>query len=418
MLLVLGIGFLLNLVDGFNVVAMSVAAPSLTVDWGITDNQKGLILSAALFGMAIGAALLAPWSDVLGRRRMILLATATIGASMIVTGFIPHSVELLIAVRIVSGLGIGVIMASGAAIACEFVPDRYRNIAVTSVIMGYPFGAMIVGPTANAVMAHHGWEMLFVYGGVATLLLGCVLLFLLPESVEFLALKAVPSSANLAQLNAILARLRRTPLAEFPARAPSVAVKSVRVTSLFVEHRALDTAFLWTIYFLGFLTLYFFMAWIPSLFVNAGFTRSQGVFALTVHNLGAVVGIVAIGILTTRIRLAKPICISFLGSAICLAWLYGYKPASATTLNGAVFIIGVLLQGGFTAMYALAARMYPTIIRATGIGWAAGLGRTGAIVSPAVAGFLSAAGWNFYDPSLLFTFPLFIAAALVLRYKI
>jgi MFS family permease len=286
------------------------------------------------------------------------------------------------------------------------------------VIMGYPFGAMIVGPVASFVIARQGWEMLFVYGGAATLSLGAVVFFVLPESVEFLAQKASPSEQNLLRINAILKRLKRESILEFPTRLHDSQVKSANVVSLFENDHALDTLFLWGIYFLGFLTLYFLMSWIPSLFVDAGFTRDQGIFALTIHNLGAVVGIILIGLLTTKVQLAKPIGFFFFGAVIFLALLYLLKPHSTTVLNGAIFMIGVLLQGGFTAIYALAARMYPTAIRATGIGWGAGLGRTGAILSPTVAGFLSAAGWDIYDLSLLFAVPLIIAGIMVLRYKV
>ncbi len=418
MFLVIAIGFMLNLVDGFDVVAMSVAAPSITSEWGISDDQKGFILSAALFGMAIGAAIIAPYSDVIGRRKMILLATVVIGTSMIVTGFIPVSVSMMIAIRVVSGLGIGVIMASGAAIASEFAPEKYRNLAVTMVVMGYPFGAMVVGPVAGFIIPRQGWEMLFVYGGVATLVLGAIFFFVLPESVEFLASRKSPTERDLLQLNAVLKKLRREPFPEFPRQQHDSHLKSANVASLFENNLALDTAFLWGIYFLGFMTLYFLIAWMPSLFVSAGFTRAEGIFALTIHNFGAVVGIIIIGLLTTKVKLAKPIGFFFLGSAVFLGMLYVLKPQSTFVLNGAVFMIGILLQGGFTAMYALAARIYPASIRATGIGWGAGLGRTGAILSPTVAGFLSAAGWDIYDLSLLFALPLVVAGVLVMRYKV
>ncbi|MEM8920067.1 MAG: MFS transporter, partial [Pseudomonadota bacterium] len=115
MMQVVGVGFLLNFVDGFDVVAMSVAGPSISASWGITDADKGWILSAALVGMAIGAAVLAPLADVFGRRKLILAATALIGVSMIVTGLIPQSITLMILIRVISGLGIGIIFANGAA---------------------------------------------------------------------------------------------------------------------------------------------------------------------------------------------------------------------------------------------------------------------------------------------------------------
>jgi cyanate permease len=260
--------------------------------------------------------------------------------------------------------------------------------------------------------------MLFVCGGVATLILGIGFLFLLPESVEFLAHRNAVTGRELSKVNAILRKLKRDPLTELPAASDQQRAKRASLTNLFRDGHAIDTVFLWFIYFLGFLTLYFLLSWIPSLFVAAGFSRSAGTFALTIHNLGAVVGIILIGLLTTRIRLAKPIGVFFLGSAMCLACLFVFRPTDLLVLNSLIFLIGILLQGGFTAMYALAARVYPTAIRATGIGWGAGLGRVGAVVSPILAGVLSTAGWDLYSLSLLFTLPVLLASLLVVRFKV
>jgi len=417
MLVVIGIGFLLNMVDGFDVVAMSVAGPSLSTDWGVTDAEKGWILSAALIGMAVGAAILAPYSDVFGRRIMILAATALIGISMVATGFIPQSVSMLIVLRAISGLGIGVIFASGATIAAEFAPERYRNLAVTTVVMGYPFGAMLVGPVAQLVIPAQGWEMLFVYGGAATLVLGILFYFVLPESVEFLASKQTGTAADLAKVNAVLQKIKRRPLDTLVSEA-NAEMSSGRVTSLFRDQHAKNTLAVWGVYFLGFLTLYFLLSWIPSLFVDAGFSRREGIAALTQFNLGGVLGILTIGLLTTKFKLAKPIALFFAASAACLLALYAARIQTLVVLNMAILAIGFLLQGAFTAMYALAARIYPTEIRATGIGWAAGLGRTGAIVSPVVAGYLAGAGWDLYALSLLFAVPLFVAGIFVLRFRV
>ena len=417
MIVVIGIGFLLNMVDGFDVVAMSVAGPSITMDWGITDVEKGWVLSSALIGMAIGAAVLAPYSDIFGRRIMILSATALIGVSMVATGFIPQSVSVLIVLRAISGLGIGVIFASGATIAAEIAPERYRNLAVTTVVMGYPFGAMIVGPVAQMVIPMQGWEMLFVYGGAATLILGVLFYFILPESVEFLASRQTGTAEDLARVNSVLRRIKRRPLDALIPDAND-EMSSGRVTSLFRESYAANTLTVWAVYFLGFLTLYFLLSWIPSLFVDAGFSRREGIAALTQFNLGGVLGILTIGLLTTRFKLSKPIAVFFLGSVACLLFLYAARIETLIILNAAILVVGFLLQGAFTAMYALAARIYPTEIRATGIGWAAGLGRIGAIVSPIVAGYLAGAGWDLYMLSLLFAVPLIVAGVFVLRFRV
>lgn len=419
MLVIVFLGFMLNLVDGVDVVAMSVAAPSLINDWGVSRTELGPIFSFALIGMAIGAALIAPLADRFGRRILVLISTIVIGVSMVTVILIPEgnwALLSLIVLRFISGLGIGVIFASGAAIASEFVPEKYRNLAVTIAIMGYPFGAMIVGPVANLVVPSQGWEMLFVYGGLATLAMGIVVFFVLPESPEFLAEKK-DSGRALTQLNKVLLLLRRSPFVEMPKPESTVRIKPANLSSLLIHEYRMSTLALWTIYFMGLFTIYFLLSWIPTLFVDSGFSRAQGINALTLLNLGAIIGILVIGFLTTNIKLSKPIAFYFLAAAVLLVALYLWRPTGLGALNVFIFLIGLSLQGAFTATYALAARVYPAKIRTTGIGWAAGLGRVGAIVSPVVVGLLAAYGWSMFSLFLLSAFPLLIAGILVLRFK-
>lgn len=419
MLVIVFIGFMLNLVDGFDVVAMSAAAPSLLIDWEISRTELGPIFSSALIGMAIGAAFIAPLADRYGRRILVILATIVIGVSMIAVILIPKGhfgLPLLIVLRFISGLGIGVIFASGAAIASEFVPEKYRNLAVTIAIMGYPFGAMIVGPVANYVIPLYGWEMLFVQGGIATLVMGFVIFFVLPESPEFLASRDT-SSKGLKDLNKVFSILKRSPLVEMPKPSMTDKLEAASVLSLLNSEFRLNTLCLWTIYFMGLFTIYFLLSWIPTLFVDSGFSRAAGINALTLINLGAIIGILAIGFITTNVKLAKPISLYFLVAAVLLVALYLWRPSGLSALNVFIFVIGLSLQGAFTAMYALAARVYPAEIRSTGIGWAAGLGRVGAIVSPIVIGLLAASGWGMFSLFLLSAFPLLIAGVLVLRFK-
>jgi len=420
MILVVFLAFLLNLVDGFDVVAMSATAPSLIKEWGVTRLQLGPIFSSALVGMAIGAAVLAPLADRIGRRVLVLFATMIIGLSMIAVAYIPqgkNAIATLVIVRFISGLGIGIIFANAATISSEFMVAKYRNLAVTLTLMGYPFGAMIVGPAANAIIPVQGWETLFIYGGVATLLMSVLIYLVLPESPEFLINKNKQSGVGLARLNELMQRLGRDEFSELPELPDTTGQKAGTVASILVPRFRLDTISLWIIYFMGFMTVYFLLSWIPTLFVDSGFSRAQGIHALTQFNLGGCVGIVMIGLAATSIKLAKPISLFFVGAALCLAAVFVWKPDSLFFLNSMIFAIGLLLQGAFSAMYALAAQVYPVSVRATGIGWGAGLGRVGAILSPIIAAFLATNGWSMYLLFLLFAVPLIIAAVLVVRFK-
>lgn len=286
---------------------------------------------------------------------------------------------------------------------------------VTIIVMGYAAGATIVGPIANAIIESSGWEMVFVYGGLFTLLMTVVLYFYLPESIEFIATQQGNENDKLYKINSILSSMGCTAMRELPAH--QVEKQRISVTNLFKADLGKQTVGVWVIYFMGFMSLYFLMSWIPTLFVNSGYERAEGIAALTLYNLGAVAGIVLIGLIATKIKLAKPIAIYFIGSALFLAVVAYWQPTSVFWLNTLIFIIGFLLQGAFTAMYAMAARVYPTSVRATGIGWAAGLGRIGAILSPIVAGYLVAAQWGMYDLFMLFALPLLIAGVIVYWFK-
>lgn len=416
---VVAIGFLLNVVDGFDVVAMAASASAVAAQWGLSDENKGWVLSAVLVGMAIGAAGLAPLSDRVGRRRVIIAAMGVTGVSMIATGLIPQSLTLLVLVRIASGLGIGVILASSAAISGEFMPQRLRGLAVSIVIMGYPCGALLVGPVAGMVIPSQGWEMVFIYGGVATLALGVVVFLFLPESVEYLTSRPSP---DLQRINGILQRLGRARLDLLADGGRQEAATDVGrdrpgVAHLFGDGLRADTLALWVMYFLGFLAIYFLLSWIPLLIEGAGYARAEGLVALTQFNFGAIVGTVIIALVSTRVGLAVPIGLYYAGAALALGVIFVVRPEDIRVLYALIFAAGFLLQGAFTAMYALAAQTYPTAVRATGVGWAAGLGRVGAIVSPIVTGYLVAAGWDMYQLFLLFAVPLVIAAVLVMRFR-
>ena len=249
--IVFAIAFMLNVVDGFDVVAMSVAMPSLTADWGISATEKGYILSAALIGMTLGAMFLAPFADKIGRRNILLIATIMIGVSMVVTGFIPQSVEWMIAIRAVSGLGIGIIFANSATIGAEFAPEKARNLVVTIIVMGYAAGATIVGPIANAIIESSGWEMVFVYGGLFTLLMTVVLYFYLPESIEFIATQQGNENDKLYKINGILSSMGCTAMRELPAH--QVEKQRISVTNLFKADLGKQTVGVWVIYFMGFM---------------------------------------------------------------------------------------------------------------------------------------------------------------------
>ena len=413
MWLVVLLGFLLNLADGIDVVAMSVTAPSVAAEWGLERGALGPLFSAALFGMAIGAAGLAPLSDKMGRRTLLVAAMFLVGLSMLAVSWITSSasVTLFAMLRFISGLGIGVIFGCAPALASEFMPSRYRSLAVSMVVMGYPVGAVLAGPIANALIPGFGWTAVFTAGGILTLLIGAVTWTLLPESPEFLAGRAGHRPERHNEVNRLLARLERDAVTDL---SPDVIrPSSTPVAQILTAERRLRTLVLWAIYFMGFLTMYFMLSWIPTLFVDAGYTRSQGIEALTGFNLGAIPGILVLAVLTTRLPLVPLLSLFFLSAGGVLVYVGLTEPSALKSLMTLMFVGGVFLHGGFTCLYALATQAYPSDVRAAGVGWAAGLGRTGAIASPLLAAALISAGWDMYSLFLSFALPLVIGGLLL-----
>lgn len=413
MWLVVSLGFLLNLADGIDVVAMSVTAPSVAGAWGLDRAALGPLFSSALFGMAIGAAGLAPLSDQLGRRRLLVAAMFVVGLSMLAVNWITSaaSVTVFAILRFISGLGIGVIFGSAPALASEFMPSRYRSLAVSLVVMGYPVGAVLAGPIANALIPDYGWTAVFTAGGILTLLIGIATWALLPESPEFLASRAGNRPEREGAVNALLARLGREAVSGVPANVDRSS--ATPVAKILTVERRLKTLALWIIYFMGFLTMYFMLSWIPTLFVDSGYTRAQGIEALTGFNLGAVPGILVLAFLTTRLPLVPLLSLFFFSAGAVLVYVGLAEPSGLNSLMSLMFIAGVFLHGGFTCLYALATRVYPSDIRAAGVGWAAGLGRTGAIVSPLLAAFLISAGWGMYSLFFVFALPPLLSGLLL-----
>ena len=413
MWLVVFLGFLLNLADGIDVVAMSVTAPSVANAWGLERAVLGPLFSAALIGMAIGAAGLAPLSDRLGRRLLLVAAMSLVGLSMLAVGWIENtaSVALFAILRFISGLGIGVIFGSAPALASEFMPSRYRSLAVSLVVMGYPVGAVLAGPIANALIPDHGWTSVFSAGGALTIGIALVTWALLPESPEFLASRAGNRPNREAMVNSLLARLDRDPVSalEINVERPD----ATPVAQILTAERRLSTLALWAVYFMGFLSMYFMLSWIPTLFVDSGYTRAHGIEALTGFNLGAVPGILVLAFLTTRLPLVPLLSLFFVSAGTVLAYVGLAEPSGLDSLMTLMFVGGVFLHGGFTCLYALATKIYPSDVRAAGVGWAAGLGRTGAIASPLLAASLISAGWGMYSLFLVFALPL-LAGGLLL----
>lgn len=405
-----------NMVDGFDIIAMAVVAGEVSREMMLPADKVGWIFSFALAGMVAGAMLLAPISDIVGRRKVIVVSIIVVGVSILLTANATTLTEFIV-LRFISGLGAGVMLASQATLAAEYSPEKYRSLSVTFVTSGYALGAMLTSVAAGLILPDYGWRGMFWFGGAATLVMGIVAWLLIPESLKYL-LERRPSDA-LPRINKILIKLNREPLLQMPDVEPRQQKKSlgmVQVMSqlLAKEHRKV-TLTLWTTFFLAFSALYFLLSWIPILIEDSGFSAADARDAFFLFNLGGVIGVWILGILSTRWKLTN-IVFTLMFSASIFMVIFAAIPGDIDFLLTLIFIIGLLQQGGFTGLYAAAAKAYPTSMRSTGIGWSIGLGRLGAVAGPAIAGYLIASGFDMAANFYIFAVPL--AASAIIAYRL
>ncbi len=407
-LLVVGLCMFFNMLDGFDITAMAVVATTVADELSLTPDRLGWIFSFALAGMMAGAMFLAPLSDLIGRRRTIIVSITLVGVSVLLTARADTLLEFIV-LRFVSGVGAGAMLASQATLAAEYSPEKYRALSVALVTSGYPLGAMFTSVVAGFVMPEHGWRGMFIAGGGATLAMAVIAWLLIPESLKFL-LERRPVGA-LDRVNGILTRLKKPTIARLPevlggaprGRANVLAT----ITKLLVPGLRSTTLTLWTAFFLCFATLYFLMSWIPKLMVDSGYDESVGRYAFFLFNLGGVIGIYLMGLLSTRCKLTTIVFAMLVASAAGMG-LFAVVPQQQNLLLVLILLVGILQQGGFTGLYAVAAKAYPTEVRTTGVGWSIGLGRSGAVAGPAIAGYLIAAGFDMSANFLVFAVPMAI----------
>ena len=409
-----------NMLDGFDITAMAVVANPVATELGLEPDRLGLIFSFALAGMMMGAMLLAPLSDIIGRRKMIITSVLMVGFSVLATVYATTLTEFVI-LRFISGLGAGAMLASQATLAAEYAPEKYRSLAVTVVTAGYPLGATMTSVIASLIIPEHGWRGMFIFGGTVTVAMAFVAFLLMPESLKFLFEKR-PTNA-IERINKILGTLKRPPLAELPApnhsrtdTKQSSGILNSIMTLLTQEHRR-STVVLWVSFFMCFSALYFLMSWIPKMMQDAGYSIEVARQAFLLFNLGGVVGIVSLGWLASFWRLTNLVCFFLIAASIAMT-AFASIDASQTLMLALIFIIGICQQGGFTGLYAAAAKIYPTKIRSTGIGWAIGLGRFGAVVGPALAGVLLAQGVSMGGNFYVFAVPMLLGGIMAYRLRI
>ena len=402
----------LNALDGFDVLSIAFASPGIAAEWHPSKTALGWLQSMELAGMALGSILLGGVADKIGRRSTILgcLVVMTVGMFLASTagGFVP-----LCAFRIMTGLGIGGTLAAINAVAAEFSNARGRNLAVSIMSIGYPLGAVVGGIIVTQLLKGHDWRSVFYFGCAITALFIPLVLWLVPESVLWLARKQ-PDGA-LERINRTLRRMGHAVIDALPALPPDIRRRSS--ADIFAPALIATTLIVTAAYFFHVMSFYYVAKWTPKIVVDMGFTQSQGSATLTWGNVGGMLGGLVLGLLTLRFEVKRlTITVMVLG-AIAVA-IFG---RSAHHLQQLAFFTALALfftNAGIVGMYAIFAHVFPTHVRSSGTGFAIGVGRGGSVIGPPLAGWLFDHHYSLATVSAVLALGTLIAAGILAMLRI
>ena len=375
--------------DGFDTTAIGYVAPALAKEWNIGKAALGPVFSAGLFGLMIGALLFGPLADRLGRKKIIILSTLAFGVGALITAFV-NDVNTLLIIRFLTGLGLGGAMPNTVSLTSEFSPKRRRATMVMVMFVGFSIGAALGGLLAAALIPQFGWRSVFVVGGALPLILVPILVLRLPESVRYLALSG-HADDRVAQLLGLVSRgAVFSPASRFVVNEPVLG--GIPVQHLFRDGRTLATLLLWIVFFMSLLDIYFLSNWLPVVMNDLGASFSAAAVIGSMFQVGGVLGTFVLGSIIDRFSFRALALVYFV--AVFAVGAIGQLGHSAALVTIAIFVAGFCIVGGQIAANALAAGFYPTSVRATGVGWALGIGRVGSIIGPLVGGVLLSMKWS------------------------
>lgn len=402
----------LNAMDGFDVLSISFASPGIAKDWGIDKATLGWVLSMELIGMGLGSVVLGGVADMIGRRPTILACLFAMSLGMFGAS-LADGVPTLLAWRLLTGLGIGGMLASINAAAAELSNERWRSLAVALMVIGYPVGGVIGGTVVYQLLAGGTWHEVFVFGGVVTAVFIPIVWFLLPESVEFLDRQRKPGA--LAAVNRILKRFGHEPVDALSVDTAESRQRSV--TDIFKPGLILATVLITLGYFTHVTSFYFIIKWVPKLVVDMGFAPKAAAGVLTWANVGGATGVAIFGLIATRFGLKALTIASLVGSSVMVAW-FGRGSPNLAVLASTVAIAGFFTNSAIGGYYLLFAKVFPTHVRATGTGFAVGVGRAGAVLAPVIAGYLFQAGFGMQAVATMMAMGSLLSAAALLALKV
>jgi MFS transporter, AAHS family, 4-hydroxybenzoate transporter len=396
--------------DGFDAQIIGFLASPISESLKIPLKTFGPILSASLFGLMIAAMSIGPIADRWGRKWPVVFSTTTFAIFALLTARVT-SFNQLLALRFLTGLGLGGAMPNVVSLACEYSPRRLQTVVVSVLFTGMPLGGVLGGMTSHAFISTLGWRSVFYIGGFLPFVVALLLIFVLPESVRFLSVSGADQRRISRIMDQISPQLAGSPITY--SSSPEPERHGIPVKHLFTEGRASGTLLLWIPFFMNLLLLYFVVSWLPALLRQAGMSVAAGITATTMFSVGGIIGTLVEGSFINAFGAYLLLLVEFALCAVFIASL-SFVSGSFPLVVTIAFLLGFCVTGAQGGINALAAGFYPTSIRSTGVGWALGIGRIGSIVGPMLAGVMLSAGWKPQQVFLAGAIPACCAAIAVL----
>lgn len=394
---------LINMADGYDVLSLALAAPQLTKEWGVAPQMLGIAFSATSIGLVLGAFVVAPIADRVGRRSVVLAALVLITIVHWCLAF-SNTIWMVASLRLAMGVGLGTLVVSLNVLVAEFSNDRWRNVLLGILHSGFSLGMAVSGGVAAWLLEPFGWRYIFIGGGVLNVLVLLIAIVFLMESPEYLTSRQ-PRNA-LARVNSILGLLKHAPLHSLPQMQIGKRTR-ISVAALLAPDVRRVTLLIWIASFTYAIVGYFLMNWKPQILVNAGLTPTQASYVGIVNGAFGTVGHLTIGLLSRWIEETKLTAIYFAGLVVTLV-VFGTVPASPVLLLGTSGVLGLFTVGAYTGLFLVAIKFYSTEMRNTGVGFVVGWSRLGAIIGPMLGGLLIGAGFD-----RVMTFAVFASIAVI-----
>lgn len=406
---IIALCFAVVAMDGMDIALMGFITPALKTAWNVSTHQLGVVISAALIGLALGAMFAGPLADRFGRRVIIVSSVFFFGLWTLATAF-SHNLDQMMLFRFLTGLGLGAAMPNVGTLVAEYSPERKRAFIITVVFCGFTFGAAGGGFAASWLIPHYGWPSVLIVGGLLPLLIVPMLLKWLPESVCFLLARNAP----VAKIRRIIEKMVPDQVhhdSQFTMVERAQQHGAVRL--VMSRPYLLGSVLLWGGYFMGLFLVYLIGSWLPSLVRDLGMTVTQAALVTAMYQAGGTIGSLFAGWLMDRYNANLALAaIYFAGAIITMA--IGYAPADTLVLSLVAFCSGFCLNGANTGMNALSASYYPTHARATGSSWMHGVGRIGAILSAFAGAQMLSIGWHITEVFTSLAIPALLTSLMLL----